>query len=173
MELPIEQHLVCPECGGDQYERIDGMHIFNKYRCLGCNRTFRQPISEESYRFKRLGELEGSMNMLIDKHPKVSTLKDLWSLIPKYVQVKNQQEDDFCKEYLRDHYRIRRIPELQAAMDHLMKEHMVISKIEDLYELTSMYILCWDKQENDYCRDYINKQYFSKAYRKYDDECMK
>jgi len=113
------------------------------------------------------------MNMLADKHPKVSTLKDLWSLIPKYAQVKNQQEGDFCKKYLISHYRIRRIPELQAAMDRLMKEHMVISKIEDLYELISMYIFCWDKQEDDYCKDYINKQYLSKAYGRYDDERLK
>ena len=97
------------------------------------------------------------MNILIDNHPGVSTLKDLWSIIPEYAQVRNQREDDYCKEYLKGHYRIRRKPKLEAAMDRLMREHMVISKIEDLYELTSMYILCWDKQENDYCKDYIKR----------------
>jgi len=176
MGLSVEQHLVCPKCGSDQYDRMDGIHIFNKHRCLECSKAFRQPISETSYQLQRKLELEGSIRKLIDTHPEPTTLKalkDMWSFIPKYAQVENQQEDDFCKAYLRDQYRIRRLPKLRFVMERLMKEHMVIPSMQDLYDLISVYVHCWDKQERDYCKDYLNKNYLSKAYGRYDDEHLK
>ncbi|MFC1955422.1 hypothetical protein ACFLWZ_02645 [Chloroflexota bacterium] len=65
--------------------------------------------------------------------------------------------------------RVERLQYLEKSMDRLFKEHQVIGKLSDAYNLITKYASCRDKTEEEYCRNYLRNIY-SSGYMRYDDE---
>jgi len=63
----------------------------------------------------------------------------------------------------------KRFNELDAAMERLISDHMVVESMEEYYSYIDKYIFCRDANEYNYCKDYI-KSKVRKGYRRYDDE---
>ncbi|MFC1904815.1 hypothetical protein ACFLXT_03515 [Chloroflexota bacterium] len=68
--------------------------------------------------------------------------------------------------------RLERLQYLEKSMDKLYKEHQVIDKLSDAYNLITKYAACRDKTEDDYCKNYLRKLY-SSGYKRFDDERAK
>lgn len=64
---------------------------------------------------------------------------------------------------------IKRTKYLEQGMDELFREHQVLDKLNDAYDLINKYVECRDKTEEDYCKAYLSKKY-SSGYKRYDTE---
>ena len=61
-----------------------------------------------------------------------------------------------------------RLAYLEKCMDNLIKAYMVIPKIEDSYELIDRYVEIQDKEEREYCKKYLLREYKRRSFRRYD-----
>ncbi|MFC2005971.1 hypothetical protein ACFLVG_03305 [Chloroflexota bacterium] len=92
-------------------------------------------------------------------------------LFQKYIRhVRGKPFIAEIEKQLREQYpEVPRTPDLIRSMDRLFKEHQVIDKLSDAFDLIPKYVECKDKTEEDYCKEYLRKKYAS-GYLRYDDE---